>query len=128
MSFTYNLSTSVGQLRLLIGDTTQSGALFSDEELNAFLSMNSGDIFSSAALALRRIAVNKALIAKAVSAGNYSEDTRDIPKILLSTAKDLEAASKDIPADAQVEIIYNDFNYNNILRNRIFRNESLDDG
>ena len=127
MSFTYNLSTAVGQVRLLIGDTDSTTAIFSDEELTALLSMQSGDLFMTAALALRRIAANKALLAKAVSAGNYSEDTRDMPKILMQLAKDLEAAAVNIPADAQVEIIVNDFNYNNILRNRALRGETLDD-
>jgi hypothetical protein len=42
-------------------------------------------------------------------------------------AKELEEAAKAIPADAQAEVVLNDFNYNSILRNRVLRGENLED-
>ncbi|QGH73022.1 MAG: hypothetical protein [Siphoviridae sp. ctCJE6] len=127
MTFTYTLSTNIGKVRLLIGDTDSTAVILTDEEIDALLTMQGGDIFASAALAIRRIAMNKALLAKYIQAGNYTENTTEMPKILLQCAKELTAMSQSIPADAQAEVIATDFNYNNIIRNKIYRGESLDD-
>lgn len=127
MSFTFNTSDNIGKVRAVIGDTVQADAILSDEEINVFLSLQSNDILMTSAMALRRIASTKALLAKYIQAGNYTENTTEMPKILLQVAKELGEASKAIPADAQAEIILNDFNYNTIIRNRVLRGESLDD-
>jgi len=44
MSFTYDLSTDVGKLRLNIPDTVETSAKFSDEELESILAEYSNDI------------------------------------------------------------------------------------
>lgn len=126
MSFTYNTSTNIGKVRAIIGDVTSSTALLSDEQIQVFLDLKSNDIFMTAAMALRSMAASKAIVAKMKSAGNYSEDTRQITSLLLSTAKDLEAAAIAVPADAQAEIIVDDFSLNNIIRNKVLRGEPLD--
>lgn len=127
MSFTYVISTAVGQVRALIGDVTQASALLSDEEISAFLSMKSNDIYGAAALACRRIATSKALLAKRRTAGNFSEDTTGLYKAYLDMAKEFETISKEVPAEGQSEEILTDFQYNNVLQNRSLRGESLDD-
>lgn len=127
MSFTFNLSDNIGKVRNLIGDDVEASALLSDESISALLSMTGQDVFATAALCCRRIATNKALIAKRRTAGNFSEDTTGIYKAYLDMAKEFEKASKDVPAEAQSEEILNDFQYNNVLQNRVLRGESLDD-
>lgn len=127
MSFTYNISDNIGKVRSLIGDVVSASALLSDEEISAFLSMKSNDYFGAAALACRRIASSKALIAKRRTAGNFSEDTTGIYKAYLDMAKEYESVSQSVPAEAQSEEILTDFNYNEILQQRILRGESLDD-
>ncbi len=52
MSFTYDTSTDVGKVRLLISDTVEATAHFSDEELETFLGMNDSSIYLAAASAL----------------------------------------------------------------------------
>ena len=126
MSFTYNTATNIGKVRAIVGDVTEATAVLSDEQIQVYLDLQSNDLFMSAAMALRAMAASKAIIAKMKSAGNYSEDTRSIASGLLSIAKDLEAAAINTPAEAQVEIILNDFNYNNIIRNKVLRGEPLD--
>lgn len=39
MAYTYDVSTSRGQVRLAIGDTSEAHAVFSDAEVDRFLSM-----------------------------------------------------------------------------------------
>lgn len=127
MTFSYSLSTNVGKVRNLIGDTVSETAVLSDEEIDSFISMYGGDLFTAAAGCLRRMAASKGLLAKRVTAGDYSEDTTQTYKAMLEVAERLEDMAKAIPADAQVEIIYNDFNYNNILMNKAYRGESFNE-
>jgi hypothetical protein len=56
MVATYDLTTPVGKVRLLIPDRDISNALFSDDELTEFLSMGDNNIFLAAADALEAIA------------------------------------------------------------------------
>ncbi len=126
MSFTFNLGTSIGQVRNVIGDVDSTSYLLSDEEINSFLSMKSGDVFAAASMCCRRIMANKALLAKTVRAGNYSESTSDIAKFYRDLANDLDEMSKNIPASASGEVIYTDFNYNQLVQDKVHRGESLD--
>jgi hypothetical protein len=81
------LTTSIGQVRLLIRDTDSSNALFSDEEITALLNLYDNDVKIAAANALLAISHSKALLAKYKSAGKYAEDTRSIAKELREGAK-----------------------------------------
>jgi len=49
MSFTYDLTTDIGKVRLLIQDTAIKTAQFTDAEITAFLTM-SGDVVKVAAI------------------------------------------------------------------------------
>lgn len=124
MSYTYVLSTNVGKIRNLIGDNVEASALLTDEEITSLLSLRDSDIFLTAALALRRIAASKVLVARRRKAGNFDEDTKDLIKNYLEVAKQYEQMANEIPADAQVEIIYDNFSYNNIINNRAYRGET----
>ncbi len=66
MSWTYNLGTDVGVVRLIVSDTQQATPIMQDEEYNAFLTLESGDIKLAAAQALDTIASNEALVQKTV--------------------------------------------------------------
>ncbi len=55
MAATYDLTTNVGKVRLIIGDTDvhpESDAIFTDAEINHFLTVNGSDIDLAAADAL----------------------------------------------------------------------------
>ncbi|MDI6872145.1 MAG: hypothetical protein QME79_12535 [Bacillota bacterium] len=56
MAFSYNLATSVGKVRLRIPDKDEQAPLFQDEELQAFLDANGGDVYLAAAEALETVA------------------------------------------------------------------------
>jgi len=123
MSFTYDVTTSRGKVRLNIGDIVSASAIFSDAEIDAFISMSSGDVFYASAIALLGIASTKALLAKKKSAGNYSEDLSMIAKELREQAKYFMEMSTGEPYEAVGEQIYTDFNYNEILKNAALRGD-----
>ena len=55
MAHTYDLTTNIGKVRLLIGDTDitpTTDAQFSDEEIQVFLTMSGGSLLIAAAYAL----------------------------------------------------------------------------
>ena len=52
MSLPYDVTTNVGKVRLVIGDTDATDYVFEDDELNYFLTENSNNISLAAADAL----------------------------------------------------------------------------
>lgn len=103
MSFSYDVSSDVGKIRLWIRDTDSTSALYTDEEISAMFAMNENDIRLTAAALLIALAGNKALLAKAVSAGKYSEDSRrGVAFELRETAKAIIEGGQ-IPADGVIE-------------------------
>jgi len=123
MSFTFDLSTNVGKVRNLIGDTNASDFQLTDEEITSILGLKANDIFYSAAICLKRIAADKSLVAKRIKAGNYEEDPKQIVEGLLKVAANYEEEAKNVPADGDAEIFYTQFNYNTIVRQRALRDE-----
>ena len=74
--------------------------------------------------ALMSMSANQAILEKLKAAGDYKEDTRGIAKNVKALAESYQQKSNSIPADAQAEIIYNDFNYREIERNKALRGEN----
>lgn len=72
MSFSYNLATNIGKLRLKIQDTDAAKALFSDEELQVFLDEEGANLNLSAADALDVLANGAAQLTKSEDIGDYS--------------------------------------------------------
>ncbi len=124
MAFTFDTATNLGKVRLLISDMVDSGHLFEDADLNNMLAFNSTDLYSTAAELLRSLAANKSLLAKKKSAGGYTEDLTAIAKELRATADAYEKKANSIPADAQAEQIFTDFNYGDIVTRKAMRSES----
>lgn len=125
MAFTFDLNTTVGQIRSLIGDTNADSYFLSDAEITNFYTTYLS-LFRAAAFALRAIANKKMLNGKDVKAGNYAESSWQYIKMMRDMADDFETLDNETPADAQSEIIYTDFNYRTIVRNRVYRGEPLD--
>lgn len=116
--------TDIETVRALTGDTDATNYQNTDSEIQVFLTQGI-TVLKAAALSLRSIASKKSFSARSVSAGNYREDTGSAIKYLIELAKEYEAMDAAVPADAQVEQIFNDFNYRDILRNRVLRLESI---
>ena len=90
-----DLTTDVGQIRLLLGDTDANEAgeylWFSDEELEALAGLYNGSVKRAAARALRIVAASHALILKKWSQNDQSVDGPAVAEALRQIAKDYEA-------------------------------------
>jgi len=64
MSFTYDVTTDAGRVRMLITDRDEVNSIFQDDEIDAFLDLEDGSIRLAAASALEAIAANEALVLK----------------------------------------------------------------
>lgn len=89
MAFTYDLTTNRGQTRLLIPDTVEASALFTDEEIDWFLTQETTPKLA-AALAWEILARDRSKLAAMVTLGQYS--TREqAAKDLLEMARAMRA-------------------------------------
>jgi Arc/MetJ family transcription regulator len=98
MAFTYNpASDDIGRVRLIIGDKVEAEAMFSDEEIGAFLSMNEDSVKRGAAAALDSIASDQALVLKVVRTLDISTDGAAVARALREHAQRLrdEADASD---------------------------------
>lgn len=89
MAFTYDLSNSIGKVRLLIPDSQETTAVFSDEEISAFLALESSSVRRATALALETIASNEALTLKVVRLLDVQTDGAKLADSLLKRAATL---------------------------------------
>lgn len=101
MSYTYNLTTDIGKIRLLIPDRIESEAMFSDEELSEFLSLEF-QVKTAAALALETIAADETLVQKRITLLDLSTDGPAVAKALLDRAKALRDQTKAVASDAEL--------------------------
>lgn len=90
MTWTYDPSTDIGRVRLLVADTDTTRRIMDDEEYQAFLDMSGGSVVLAAAKALETIAVNEVLCLKVVNLmGAIVTDAASAAKQLLAQAKTL---------------------------------------
>lgn len=88
-------STSIGQVRLLIPDTEQLGDtpsyLFSDPQIQAFLSLYSDNVKRAAAQAKLVLATSEALINKVIKTYDFQTDGAKLGAELRAQAAELRA-------------------------------------
>ncbi len=66
MAFTYDLSSSEGQIRLLLMDTNSESYVFEDAERERVPELGAGQRAAGAALALETMASNEAFVLKVI--------------------------------------------------------------
>jgi hypothetical protein len=88
-------STAIGQVRLLIPDTEQLGSpaayIFSDPQIQAFLSLYSNNVKRAAAQAKSVLATSEALINKVIKTYDFQTDGAKLGAELRAQAADLRA-------------------------------------
>lgn len=94
MAFTYDLTTDLGKVRLLIPDRVTPGHVFEDNELSAFLAIE-GSVKGAAALALETIASDQALVLKVMRLLDLQTDGARVAEALLKRAAELRAQAED---------------------------------
>ncbi len=103
MTFTYlPTTTDIGKIRLAIGDTTEASAIFTDEELQVFLTAE-GSINLASAAALEAWASTYAANANAEKIGDYSYQQKIIDN-MLKLAETLRTKESNIPAVTWAEL------------------------
>jgi hypothetical protein len=112
MAFTYVATTSRGQVRLLIPDRTDTGHLFEDAEIDAFLSMEANVVKLAAAAALETIASDNAMVLKVIRLLDLTTDGAKTSDALLKRAGLLreQAAAEDYTGGIDwAEMVVDDF-------------------
>lgn len=127
MTASYDPTTNVGRVRLLIADTDTNDAIFSDEEIEAHLAMEGNSILYAAALALRGIAISEALTQKRIRLLDLSTDGPATAAALGKLADDyceraqkLEESEENGAFDI-AEFAGNAFSYRERVRNEALR-------
>lgn len=132
-TFTYDVSTDIGKVRLHIQDWDISqitgsrstwSCIFADEEIQAFLNDFNGSVYMAACQALHSIANSKALLSIRKRIGDYDEDLTNISIQLRQQAKELQDLAKaeaEVPADAFAEMAVDDFTAREIIANKAAR-------
>ena len=108
MTWTYDLSTENGQVRLLIQDTNETYEFYSDEEIAAFLTlagnMEGDSVFNASAIALESWASNQVLILKVVTLLDVEVDNTKVAAEMRARAAVLRTDAISNSSDAGFEI------------------------
>jgi len=94
LTWTYDPTTDLGKMRLLIADTDSSRQIMEDEDLQAFIAI-SGHYWPGAAMALDSIATNEVLTQKVLTIMGTSTDGAKVAKELRARAMQLRADFKN---------------------------------
>ena len=127
MTYSYDLQTSVGKIRMLIPDHDASIVLCTDEEIAAFLGMEGSNVKRAAALALETIASDRALVLQVISSNDLSVNGAAVAKALTDRAKmlrdqaDIEDAGVDGGAFDIAEQVPNEFAFRERTWNEMLR-------
>ncbi|WP_248582596.1 hypothetical protein [Nocardioides sp. InS609-2] len=92
-------TTPAGQVRLLINDT-QADQVFGDDEITAYLALESGSVKRAAAQALDTIADDEALTSKAIRTQDLATDGPKTADSLRKRAAALRAQADQVDEDA----------------------------
>ena len=104
-------STDVGKVRLLIADTDDSVAanlLFTDTQIETFLTLESDNVKMAAAQALETLATNETMLLKRIQVRGGADVSTDGPAVgreLRLQAKQLREQAQDDGAFAVAEMV-----------------------
>lgn len=126
-TFTYSYfpTTPIGMVRNLVGDVGPVFAL-ADAEIMAMHTLTNQDYFMTASIACMRLAASQISLSIIRKAGNFMQDMTSIATNLLKLADKYEEMSRNVPCDAQAEVVLTDFNYNQLLTDKVHRGEPFD--
>lgn len=89
MAFTYDVSTDVGKVRMLIPDRDEQSVIFQDDEIDAYLALNDLSHRRAAAEALETIASDQALTLKVIRTLDLETNGASLMNSLMARAKQL---------------------------------------
>lgn len=100
-TWTYDITTTIGQVRLLIGDkdiVPTTDATFTDEEIQAFLTLNDDDTYLAAAMALEAwtATLTSSVTSESIRSGDYSYTKKEVDNKLALAAR-YRSSSATVP-------------------------------
>ena len=95
MAFTYDPTTDRGKVRLLVPDNQQTAAVFQDDEIDTFLTLEGDSVLRATALALETIGSSEALTLKVLTIQDVTTDGAKLLDALRARAKDLRTRSRE---------------------------------
>ena len=108
MTFSYNLATERGQVRLIIQDTDATYEFYTDAEIDAFITMagnlEGNSVFNASAIALESWASNQVLILKVVTLLDVETDGAKVSAEMRARAASLRADAITSSSDAGFEV------------------------
>lgn len=125
MPFSFDLTTDIGKVRLLIPDRVPDSYMFEDDEILAFLSMETG-VKRASALALETIASDQVMVLKVIRLMDLTTDGAKVSDALLKRAAELRSQAEyddnaTDPGFDIAEVVYDDFSYRQKLSNEWLR-------
>lgn len=126
MAFTFDLTTNLGKVRLLIVDKDSANPIFQDNEIDYFLTAEGSNVKRAAALAYETIAGNQAFVLKVIKLLSLSTNGEATARSLLAVAqrfRDQAAYDESTTSDNfdYAEVVYDDFTARQRLLNQIER-------
>jgi uncharacterized protein involved in copper resistance len=85
MTWTYDVTTDTGKVRLFARESVQTTSIFEDEEIDTFLTIE-GHVLLGAALALETIASNEVLLQKKIEVAGIKTDGPAVAAALRTSA------------------------------------------
>lgn len=122
MSYSYDLTTDRGRVRLQIPDHDETALIFQDEEIDAFLTIE-GSVAGALAGALETIASSEALTLKVIQLLDVRTDGAKLAAELRARAQAIRSriGEADTSAFAVAQLVYDDFSLAEHLRNEALR-------
>lgn len=127
MTFTFDLTTDRGKVRLLCNDKESAYEIFSDDEIDAFLLMENNSIKRSAALALETIASSEVLVQKVIKLLDISTNGASESAELLKRAAMLRSQADNDELGESSGIDFAEMIYDPFSEREHEINEALED-
>ena len=96
MAATYDITNDIGKVRLIISDKDMSNVVFTDEEIEYFLTENSNSVNLASATALEAWAATYTANVDSEKMGDYSYTQKIVDK-MLGLAKHLRETAAETP-------------------------------
>jgi len=127
MAFTYDPTTDLGKVRLLCTDSVPANEIFSDDDITAFMDLESDNVRRSAALALETIASSEVLVQKRIRLLELTTDGPAESAELLKRAAMLRTQADDVEAGETSMIDFAEMNLDEFSYRERLINEALED-
>jgi len=110
MTFTYDVTDYIGQIRLIINDTTEATAHFSDEEIGAFYTLAGSSVNLAAARALESWAasLSRDKFMENIGRNDYMYQNKSV-EWMLALADKLKEEESSTPAEDWAEFDFGDY-------------------